>query len=636
MEKETKEFQAESKELLNLMINSIYSNTDVFLRELISNASDAIDKAKYVVLNSQGKYLLNDKYEIIIEPNLENRTITITDNGIGMSYDDLINNLGTIAKSGSKDFLKKFKEAKEKEEYDIIGQFGVGFYSAFMIAKTIEVESKTFDQKAYKFTSNGEDTYSIEDSSKEDLGTKITLYLKDDTEEKDYSEYLSYYKIETLVSKYSDYIRYPILMEEIKKEPKKDENGKEIEGETIETKEIKTLNKMIPLWKKNKKDVSKEELNEFYKNKFYDFEEPLDSLFINVEGMLSYNSLVFIPSHAPYDLYQENYERGLDLYAKGVFIKEKCKELVPEYLRFIKGIVDSSDLSLNISREMLQQDRSLAKIRDNIENKVINSLKDMKNNEFDKYLKFFNAFGEFIKFGIQSSYGSKNELLQDLLIFKSLNDDSKFISLKDYVSNMKEDQKYIYFASGSSIDEIKLLPSLEKFKAKGINVLFFDQRIDEFTISILREYDKKEFKSISEYNEELTEEEKTNLENLTNENKRILDDLQSVLKDKVSEVKLSSKLVDSPVCIVSKNGVSLNMEKVLNDMPTDNKISSDKVLEINPNHELFNTLKDVTDMDLIKDYGTILYNEALLLEGIDVKDKKEFTESLNKILSKSK
>ncbi len=632
MEKETKEFQAESKELLNLMINSIYSNTDVFLRELISNASDAIDKAKYIVLNSNGKYSLNDKYEIWITPNKENRTITISDNGVGMSHDDLINDLGTIAKSGSKDFISKFKEAKDKKDFEIIGQFGVGFYSAFMVAKSIEVESKTFDNPAYKFTSNGEDTYAIEESNKESVGTTITLHLKDDTEEKDYSSYLSDYKIEDLVSKYSDYIRYPILMEETHNEPDKDSEGKEIEGKTHEVKEVKTLNKMIPLWKKNKKDVTKEELNEFYKNKFYDFEDPLDSIFINVEGMLSYNALVFIPAHAPYDLYQDTYERGLDLYAKGVFIKDKCKELVPEYLRFIKGVVDSSDLSLNISREMLQQNKSILKIRDNVESKVINSLKDMKNNDFDKYQKFFKNFGEFIKFGIQSSYGSKNELLQDLLIFKSLNDPEKYISLKEYVESMKEDQKYIYFASGSSIDEIKLLPELEKFKSKGINVLLLDQRIDEFTISILREYDKKEFKSISEYQDEISDEEKEKLESLTNENKRILDDLKDALKDKVSEVKLSSKLVDSPVCLVSKNGVSLNMEKVLNDMPSDQKVNSDKVLEINPNHELFHKLKDITDTEIIKDYGTILYNEALMLEGIDVKDKKEFTDALNKIL----
>ena len=632
MEKETKEFQAESKELLNLMINSIYSNTDVFLRELISNASDAIDKAKYIVLNSNGKYSLNDKYEIWITPNKENRTITISDNGVGMNHDDLINDLGTIAKSGSKDFISKFKEAKDKKDFEIIGQFGVGFYSAFMVAKSIEVESKTFDSPAYKFVSNGEDTYSIEESSKESLGTTITLHLKDDTEEKNFSEYLSDYKIEDLVSKYSDYIRYPILMEETHNEPDKDSDGKEIEGKTHEVKEIKTLNKMIPLWKKNKKDVTKEELNEFYKNKFYDFEDPIDSIFINVEGMLSYNALVFVPAHAPYDLYQDTYERGLDLYAKGVFIKDKCKELVPEYLRFIKGVVDSSDLSLNISREMLQQNKSILKIRDNVETKVINSLKEMKNNDFEKYQKFFKNFGEFIKFGIQSSYGSKNELLQDLLIFKSLNDPEKYISLKEYVESMKEDQKYIYFASGSSIDEIKLLPELEKFKSKGINVLLLDQRIDEFTISILREYDKKEFKSISEYQDEISDEEKEKLESLTSENKRILDDLKDALKEKVSEVKLSSKLVDSPVCLVSKNGVSLNMEKVLNDMPSDQKINSDKVLEINPNHELFNKLKDITDAELIKDYGTILYNEALMLEGIEVSDKKEFTDALNKIL----
>ena len=632
MSVEVKEFQAESKELLNLMINSIYSNSEIFLRELISNASDAIDKARYVALNSEGKIKLNDKYEIWIEPNLEERTLTIKDNGIGMNHEDLINCLGTIAKSGSKDFVKKFKEAKENQNLDIIGQFGVGFYSAFIVGKKIVVDTKTFDDKGYRFTSEGTDTYSIEEIEKEDVGTKITLYLKDDSEETNYSDYLNFYTIENLVSKYSDYIRYPIMMNEKRNVPVKDENGKEIEGKTEEVIETKTLNKMIPLWKKNKKDVKEDELNEFYKSKFHDYENPLSNVFINVEGMLSYNALVFIPSHVPYDLYQEGYERGLDLYAKGVFIKEKCKELVPEYLRFVKGVVDSADLNLNISREMLQENKSIIKIRDNIENKIISNLKEMKTNDFDKYSTFFKNFGEFIKYGIYTSFGQKGELLKDLLVYKTLNDSEKYLSLADYVKDMKEDQKVIYYASGSSVDEIKILPELEKFRKNSINVLFLTDKVDEFAIQMLREYDKHEFKSISEYEDKVSEEEKSQIESLTAENKRIIDDLTNALKGKVAEVKLSTKLVDSPACIVSKNGLSLNMEKVLNEMPTDEKVNSEKVLELNPNHDIFNSIKNITDENVIKDYATVLYNEALLLEGIEIKDKKEFAEALNNII----
>lgn len=630
---EVKEFQAESKELLNLMINSIYSNSEVFLRELISNASDAIDKERYNALNSNGNIKLKDKYEIRIELDKENKTISIIDDGVGMNKDDLIADLGTIARSGSKSFVEKFKEAKKEKDFDLIGQFGVGFYSAFIVASKIIVDSKKDNEQGFKFISNGEDTYTLEESNKSETGTKITLFLKEDSEDVKYSQFLNDYVIENLVSKYSDYIRYPIIMKVEQNVSTLDENGNEVEGKS-ETKLVdKTLNKMIPLWKKNKNDISEEEYNSFYKQKFNDYEDPLMHYYLNVEGMVSYNAILFIPSHVPYDFYQENYERGLDLYAKGVFIKDKCKDLIPDYLRFVKGVVDSSDLSLNISREMLQKNQNIRKIRDNIENKIIKSLKELKKDDFEKYSKFYDNFGEFLKYGIYYSYGAKTELLKDLLVFKTLNHEDKYISLEEYISSLKEGQNDIYFATGDSIEDIKILPQLQKLKKQGIDVLFLDKKVDEFVVTLLKEYDKHEFKSISDYKEDLNEEEKEKIDALTTKNKRILDDLKTCLEGKVSEVRLSNKLVDFPVCMVSKNGLSLNMEKVLNELPnSDGNVSSEKVLELNPDHEVFNKLKDITDMEIIKNYAIVLYNEALMVEGIEIKDKKEFTEALNKII----
>lgn len=486
--KETKEFQTESKELLNLMINSIYTNKEIFLRELISNASDAIDKYKYVSLTSNEKIPANNG-EIIISKNKKDRTITITDNGIGMSKEDLINDLGTIAKSGSKDFVSKLKKAQDAKDLNIIGQFGVGFYSAFMVAKKIDVKTKEYGKGAYLFTSDGVDTYSIEDSSmNESNGTSITIYLKDNDENNNYDDYLEDFKIEDLVKKYSDYVRYPIKMDEITTKPKLDKDGKEIKDQTETVTETKTLNSMIPLWKKNKNDVKEEDLNAFYKSKFGDYEDPLASMLIKVDGVVSYDALVYIPSHAPYNLYSENYEKGLDLYSKGVFVKEKCKELVPDYLKFIKGLVDSNDFSLNVSREMLQSSPILRKIEDNIENKVVAKLKEIKENDYEKYLKFFDTFGDHIKFGIYSSYGAKNDLLKDLLVFDSLNSE-KPIGLKEYKDKMVKDQKYIYYATGKTIDSMKLLPQIEKYKKDGIDVLLFKNNIDEFAIMMMKEYE---------------------------------------------------------------------------------------------------------------------------------------------------
>ena len=636
---ETKEFQTESKQLLNLMINSIYTNKEIFLRELISNASDAIDKYKYLQLTSEGKLNVKD-YQIYLVVDKENRTLTIKDNGIGMSHDDLVNSLGTIASSGSKEFLKKYKEAKDSEDLNIIGQFGVGFYSAFMVASKIEVLTKTVDDKAYKFSSDGVKEYTIEEATKEDTGTEITLYLKEDKDDENYSTFLEYYTLEDLVKKYSDYIRYPIKLDEVIRTPKKDEKGEEIKDEYDEKVETKILNSMVPLWKKNKKDVTDEELEKFYKDKFSDYEKPFTSLFLNVDGIVKYNALIFIPSHAPYNLYSENYEKGLDLYSKGIFVKEKCKELVPDYLKFIKGLVDSDDFDLNISREMLQSSPLLRRIEDNIEKKILEKLKEIKNNDYNKYLDFFKTFGDHFKYAIYQSYGAKKEQLQDLLVFNSLLSETP-ISLKDYVSKMKEDQKYIYYASGKSLDYIKMLPQIEKFKKDGIEVLLLDKKIDEFAIMMMRDDDKKEFKNVAdEASNELSKEEKDNLDILIAENKRILDDIKEGLNGKVDEVTFSTKLVDSPVCITTKNGLSLNMENTLNEEARENNFTDDvkatKVLEINPHHELFKAIEAIKDSDdEVKLYGSILYDEALMLEGYEVENKKEFIEKLNKLMIKS-
>ena len=632
---ETREFQAESKELLQLMINSIYSNKEIFLRELISNASDAIDKYKYLELTSEGKFP-GENYEIWIEPNKAERTLTITDNGIGMSKEELIQNLGTIAHSGSKEFLNKIKEAKEKNDLDIIGQFGVGFYSAFMIADNIEVHTKSVNENSgYVFTSNGESTYSIDEEDIKDSGTRIVLHLRKNEEDENYDKYLENYEIESLVKRYSDFVRYPIKMKVIEKVTKDNKDEKDFtdgEEQTV----IKTLNSMIPLWKKNKSEVTDEDLNSFYKANFNDFDDPLLSINLNVEGMVSFNSLIFVPSHIPYDLYSQNYEKGLKLYIKGIFIKEKAKELVPDYLKFIKGLVDTNDLTLNISREMLQEDPRLKKISETIENKVISNLKDLKNSDYDKYLKFYKLYGDHLMYGIYSSYGFKKNLLADLLVFKSLNNE-KEIDLKSYKENMKEGQKYIYFASGKSIESIQLLPEIEKFKKDGIDVLFLTKDIDEFAFTMMNEYEKVEFRNISTHDKEsLSDDEKSKLEVLEAENKELLDNIKDSLGAKVDKVSLSTKLVDSPVCISTQNGLSLSMEQTINQVPGDEKAKASKVLEINPNHELFKAISEFKgDKELIKKYSDVLYDEAMLLEGFEIEDKATFIKNLNELMLKS-
>ena len=635
--KEIKKFETESKELLNLMINSIYSNNEIFLRELISNASDAIDKYKYLSLTSEGKVPLLD-HDIHIALDKKKRTITISDNGIGMNKEDLMNNLGTIARSGSKDFMSKVKEAKEKGDLDIIGQFGVGFYSAFMVAKKIDVLTKTYDGEAYLFSSEGEDSYSIEEASKEGNGTTITLYLKKSTDEVDYDKYLEEYQIKDLVKRYSDYIRYPIKMVCTSRKPKLDKDGKEIEGETEEVKEEQTLNSMIPLWKKNKSDVTPEELNKFYKDKFMDYEDPAISLFVSVDGKITYNSLLFIPSHVPYNLYSENYEKGLQLYSKGVFIKDKAPELLPDYLKFVKGLVDSPDLNLNISREILQHSPIMEKIKENVEKKVIDKLKEVLKEDKEKYNKFWKEFGEHIKYGIYSTYGGKKELLQDVLVFHSLNKNDEYITLKEYKDNMAKGQKAIYFVSGENLDAIKLLPQIERYKKLGYDVLLLDQKIDEFCIMMMRDYDKTEFKSITDdATNEISKEEQENIDKVSADNKRLLDNLKEGLKEEIDDVVISSKLVDSPLCLSTKDGLSLEMEKTLNEQPgNEEKVKARKVLEINPEHDLFKAFVAIQEDDeLVKEYASVLLDEAMLLEGREIVNKKEFVRKLNELMIKA-
>lgn len=634
-------FQAESKELLGLMINSIYSNKEVFLRELISNASDAIDKYKLLALQSEGKYQLKD-YSIQIVTNKEEKWIEVIDNGIGMEESDLINNLGTIAKSGTKEFLEKMKEAKENEDVDLIGQFGVGFYSAFMVAKKIEVYSHSLSDKYYLFTSDGVETYTVEDIEPVDFlktsGTAIRVYLKDDTENEDYCDYLEEYRIRSLVKKYSDFIRYPIQMEVTKKVPDVDENGKEIEGKTHEKKEIETLNSMIPLWKKKKSDVTDEELESFYQSRFSDYEKPILSLPIHTEGTFDYDAIVYIPSHVPYDLYSQDYEKGLALYAKGIFISEKNKDLIPDYLKFVKGIVDSEDLSLNISREMLQKSPLIEKISKNIEKKIIDRLVTLKEEDNEKYAQFYKNYGVFLKYGIYSSYGAKKDTLSDLLMYTSL-DDEKMVSLKEYKDKMKEGQKYIYFAAGKTIEALKLLPEIQKFRKKGYDVLLLTDNIDEFTLMMMHDYAGVEFKNInSEEKDELSDDEKKQIENLETEHRRFLDDMKTALKDKVDEVTFSLSLDESPIALTTKNGLSLNMEEVINNEPSkdeDEKVKAQKVLEINPNHPLFETLSKVTDEKEIEKVASVFYDEAMLLEGFDIKDKENFVKNLNDLMLKA-
>ena len=616
-----KEFKTESKRLLDLMINSIYTNKEIFLRELISNASDAIDKYHYTSLKDNNVNSL--EYEINIVVDKENRTITIKDNGIGMTYDEIINNLGTIAKSGSADFINNLSKDDAKSEIEIIGQFGVGFYSSFMVAKKVVVDTKSYkDEKSYRFVSEGTETYEIDEIEKDDNGSEITLYLRDNNDEENYDKFLDEYMIESLVKRYSDYVKYPIKMEV-------EEDDKFV---------VKTLNSMIPLWKKAKSEVSEEMLNEFYKAKFNEYIDPLISLHVNTEGMISYNALLFIPSKAPYDLYSEKYEKGLQLYTKGVFIMEKCKELLPDYLRFVKGLVDSSDLSLNISREILQQNRQLEKIASSIEKKILSELSKLKENDFDKYVEFFNTFGLNLKWGVYDGFGINKDKLKDLLIYNSINEE-KMISLKQYVENMKDNQEYIYFASSTNKEAVLAMPQMDLIKKQGYDVLVLSDNIDEFVMTILSEYEGKKFKSINQGDLDLlSNEEKEKINEVKKEKQDLILKLKDVLKDDVSDVVISERLSDSPVCLVSGEGLSLEMEKVLASNPAGENAKANKILEINPNHELFKAIENIyneNDEQSLTDYAELLLSQALLMEGFPLKDPVKFSNTMCKLMVKA-
>ena len=613
-----KQFKTESKRLLDLMANSIYTNTDIFLRELISNASDAIDKRYYLSLTDTS--VTAEDLKIKVACDKKARTITISDNGIGMSKEDLENNLGTIAKSGSLEFKENLDE---KEKVDIIGQFGVGFYSAFMVADKIEVTSfKVGEEKAYKWIGTMEG-YEVKAANKDDYGSVITLYVKENTKEKKYDDYLDSNNLQVLIKKYSDFIRYPIVMDvEVTKEDKT-----EIEE--------KTINSMVPIWKKAKKDLKEEDYNEFYSMTYYDFEKPLKTLHYKVEGNTSYSALLYIPSVRPFNYYSTDYKMGLKLYSKGVFIKDEAKELVSDYFRFVRGVVDSDDLSLNISREILQEDYQMTALKKSIDKKIKSALVKMLENERETYEKFFEQFGTQLKFGTYDNYGMNKDELIDLLIFKSSKED-KYVTLKEYVERMKEEQKDIYYATGETIEAIKELPQLEKVLDKGYEVLYFTDNVDEFMANIIGNYSDKPFKSLLQGDLDLdTKEEKEEVEKKANDNKDLLATLKEELKDKVSDVKLSTRLKTSPVCLVSDDGISINMAKTLNAMNQGN-IQANKILEINPDHELFKALAKVyeTNKDL-SEYANLLYDQALLIAGLTIEDPLAYTKRVSDLMLKA-
>lgn len=629
---ETKQFKAESKRLLDLMINSIYTNKEIFLREIISNASDAIDKLHYMSLTDKDIKVDTSKFNIHITPDKENKTLTISDNGIGMTEEELENNLGTIAKSGSSDF----KENNEhKENIDIIGKFGVGFYSAFMVASKVEVISKKYGtDKANKWTSSGIDGYEIEPTTKEDYGTDIILYIKDDTEDEKYSKYLEEYEISTLIKKYSDYITYPITMYETHKhlKPKKDEKDPD---EYEEHTELETLNSLIPIWKKDKSKITDEEYNTFYSDKFFDYEEPIAHIHTKAEGTIEYTSLVYIPSHAPFDYYTKEYEKGLQLYSNGVLITDKCSDLLPDYFSFVKGVVDSPDLSLNISRETLQQNRILKTIANSIESKIKKELETMRDEDRAKYEKFYTAFGMQIKYAVYNNYGIDKDKVKDLVMFISSND-KKYTTLKEYVSRMKEDQKDIFYACGETVDKIDLLPQVEAAKAKGYEILYCTEYVDEFALMTLRSYEEKEFKNVCSENANLeTEEEKKELEEKNNEAKDMFTFMQEAIPD-VKAIKFTNKLKNHPVCLSSEGDISVEMEKTMKNMPFDNGVTANKVLEINENHEIAKKIKDLytNDKEELKNYTKILYAEARLIEGLSIENPTEISNLICEYLAK--
>ena len=623
-----KQFKTESTRILDLMINSIYTNKEIFLRELISNASDAIDKLKFISLTDG---TVNSDFKIKIDIDKEKRTLTITDNGIGMSEEDLEKNLGTIAESGTLAFKLK---NENKTDAELIGQFGVGFYSAFMVADKIEVTTKAFNGgSGLKWTSSGAEGYEIEKVDKETVGTEIVLYLKEDGEEYKYSDFLEEYKIISLVKQYSDYIRYPIEMEVTRS--KKKEGSPDDKPEYEEYKETQILNSMVSLWKKPKSQVTTEDLNEFYKNEFHDYQNPLRSTYAKIEGAVTYDTLFYVPAKASYDYYSKDYKKGVKLYCNGVMIMEKCEEMIPDYFGFIKGVVDSPDLSLNISREILQQDRQVKNIAQSLEKKISSELKKMLEEDRENYEKMFEEFGLSIKFGVYAGFGMNKDKLKDFLMFYSSKKE-KLVTLSEYVKEMPEGQTEIFYASGESYDKIAKLPQIEKAKDKGYEILFFKDGVDEFIAKILIEYEGKKFKSVSEADFSLSDEtEKQQLEEKSKEHKELLEEIKTILKDKVIDVRLTSNLKTYPACLISGGELSIEMEKVLNAMPnSDGKVKADKILEISSTHKILDKLNTLykEDKETLKKYCTILYEQGRLLEGLNIEDLSSFVDAITEIM----
>lgn len=621
-----REFKTESKRILDLMINSIYTNKEIFLRELISNSSDALDKLYYLSLTNKDIKVNKDDLFIRVDYNKDKRTITISDNGTGMTEEELENNLGVIAESGS---LKFKEENKEQNDVNIIGQFGVGFYSAFMVSDKVTVESKSYkDDRATIWESAGVDGYTLSPSDKKDNGTIITLHLKEDTEDYNYSELLSEYKLRGIIKKYSDYISYPIKMEV-------ENNRKKEDSDEYETyKEVITVNSMIPLWKRNKKDITEEEYNNFYSDKFFDYDKPLDVLHFNIEGNVNYNALLYIPRHAPYDYYSKEYEKGLQLYTNGVLIMDKCSELLPDYFSFVRGVIDTEDIPLNISRETLQDDKNIKLIAKSIESKVKNELLDLLKNNRDKYLEFYKAFGMQLKFGIYNDYGMHKDKLEDLIMFYS-SSDKKLITLDEYVNKLKEEDKNIYYCAGETVDKIDMLPQVEGIKDKH-EVLYLTDYVDEFAIMAIHEYKGKTFVNVTNESTDLsTDEEKEKINKENTDNKDMLEEMKKVLEGNVEEVKLTNKLKSHPVCLTTTGEVSTSMEKVINAMPTDEKIKANEVLEINASHKIVDKLKDLykNNKDEFTKYTKVIYYEARLIEGLPIDNPTELSNLMCDIMA---
>lgn len=623
-----KQFKAESKKLLDMMINSIYTHKEIFLRELISNASDAIDKLYFRSLTDNAVKLSKDDFKIQIDIDKENRTITLTDNGIGMTAEELESNLGTIAKSGSLNFKNENADDENAQDISVIGQFGVGFYSSFMVADKVEVVSKAFgDDTAHKWVSSGADGYTIEECDKEDAGTVITLHIKEDTENEDYSQYLEQYKIDELVKKYSDYIRYPIVMEMSHQVPDPDK-----EGEYITELSTETLNSMVPLWRKSKSEIKPEDYNEFYKSKFMDYTDPMAVIHTKTEGQATFDALMFIPQNPPYDFYSKEYEKGLQLYSNGVLIMDKCADLLPDYFSFVKGLVDSADLSLNISREILQHDHQLKIIAKAIDKKIKSELAKMLKNDREKYEKFFKTFGLQLKYGVYANYGMDKDGLKDLLLFESSNGDG-YTTLKEYVGRMADSQESIYYACGENAEKISLLPQIDAVKEKGYEVLYFTDEVDEFAIQMLMEYDSKHFANICKDDLDLsTDAEKEAMTKKNEDSKDLLDKMKEALNGKVTAVKFSNKLGSHPVSLSAEGYVSLEMEKVLNSMPGANQgVKAQLVLEINSNHPVAEKLEKADD-ETLKKYTGLLYSAARLIAGLDIDNPTEFSDIIAELM----